>query len=85
MSYRMLLLINLFPLHFLFSQNNDTIFLEKTDANSIYIESNKNAVLPSILRSVKNEDGYSSIQMYKGKYYLYVPCDWMWHKILQKQ
>lgn len=79
MSYRMLLLINLFPLHFLFSQNNDTIFLEKTDANSIYIESNKNAVLPSILRSVKNEDGYSSIQMYKGKYYLYVPCDWMWH------
>lgn len=83
MTYKLFLIINLFMICHLFSQTNDTIFLEKTEGNTIYIEPNINAVQASILRQVKEEHGYSSIQVYQGKYYLYAPCDWMWHRTIK--
>lgn len=77
-----LILTLVFLVQNVFSQKTDTIFLLKTTNNSVYIEPDINSVQAKILTKTKDRNTYIPIYQYRGKYYLYAPCDWIWHKTI---
>lgn len=57
----------------------DTVVLLQTKHNTVYIDLKKSSTKAQLLTSLKNENKYISLNKHQDNYYLYAPCDWMYH------